>query len=168
MRLADYLVAFWGLVFKDDLTGVIHNFGDRHRCHPPAFICEYGVCAGELQQADFAAAQSERKAVVLAGEAGDAQSLCHGNKTIPLRSVGVIIDPHVLQRFYGRNVVRVCQRAAHRYRAMEAPVIIHRFIRWAIIIRPAAGGKSGRYVPNQAGRGPVFFKSGKVSDRFNG
>ncbi len=168
MRRAHHLVAFRRAVLKHHFAGVIHQLGDCYGSHALALVRQHRIGAGHLQQAHFTPTQRQRESVILAGQAGDTQTLRHSNEAVLTVSVRVVVNAHVLQRFYRGNIVGISQRGPHRHGPMKAAVVIYRFVRRAGVIRPPRGRVRTRNVPNQRGRRPIFFECSQVRNRLDG
>ena len=88
---------------------------DRAGRHTNATVRQCGVRAGHLQQRDVAAAQRQRKTVVIPGERGDPR---------PPRHILQTIQANVFQRLHGGNVVRVRQGRPHRDQAVLFDILV--------------------------------------------
>ena len=155
-------------VFIDRFAAVVHNAGDGDRRHPLAPVGQHGIGRGVFQQRDLAAAQSERKAVIFAGQGGNAQPLGHADQAVFLGGFRVVVDAHELQRLHRRDVERICQRGAHRHRAVEAMVVIHRLVRRAGVVGVARRREFAGDVPDERRGRPTFLERGKVSVGLDG
>ncbi len=123
-----------------DAVGVQHA-GDRAGGQAHAVVRQHRIRAGQLQQRHVAAAEGQRQAVVGPGQRGDAD---------PPGQLFQPLQPHVLQRLDGRDVVRIRQRGAHRDQAMLPVVIV-----CGHVGRLGAIGKLGADVHERGRGGPV-------------
>ncbi len=165
---ADDLLAGLRLVFVDHVAGVVYDLEDSHRWDAPSAVGKDGKGAGHFQQADFAAAQRERQAVILACKCGNAQPFGHADHAFFFGRVWVVVNAYELQRLDGRDVERIGKRRADGHRAVKLAVVIDRLVRFARIVWVAGGRKLAWHVPDQRGGRPALFEGGHIVDGFDG
>jgi len=149
------------LVFVHQVAFVIGDTRDGHRRHALAAIGKHPKSRGHIEQGHFAPAQRERQAIVLAVECIDSQPPGKGDQA------ALIIYANVLERLYGGDIVRVCQRSTHCHRPVVALVIIHRLVRFAGIIWITGRWKFAGYIPDQRGRRPALLEGCHIGKRLD-